>query len=394
MKRLISFIIAVFLILSLSAPAYAYTADDLANKLYSGWSQTSSPSGLGGSWYAIVRQFLNSMSTDLSTVKTNSDILVSKLGLVNTYLSTISTKIQSIDTDTSNISTSLGSSSYGSVTYQMSQIRTLLTTISNASSAWTSSQATTVTNKVGTIDSNLSEAKDSLINSESWLNEIYNKSVTIDSDTSSLLINSDDLKTGWYIYPQLQRPSSKEGYSGSWYFGVLQTVYNLHSSFSISRMNASRIKGFNDSTFAGQTFSEGVYAMLYRMQQVLADDDDLQMRQDSEENKNVAKDAFLSYDSDTSVKPSDIGGLSNLGSGLRNNFDTGTIAASNLFDFWGSDNTFSWFTQETKNNMVNVSSSGSGARRARAQNNDEPIYYSPYGEHMEEYERLMREGIK
>ena len=78
MKRLVSCLMAALLVLALSVPAYAYTADDLANKLYSGWSQTSSPSGLGGSWYAIVRQFLNSMSTDLSTVKTNSNVLVSK----------------------------------------------------------------------------------------------------------------------------------------------------------------------------------------------------------------------------------------------------------------------------------------------------------------------------
>lgn len=387
MKRLVSCLMAALLVLVLSVPAYAYTADDLANKLYSGWSQTSSPSGLGGSWYAIVRQFLNSMSTDLSTVKTNSNVLVSKLELVNTYLSTISTKIQMIDTDTSNISTSLGSSSYGSVTYQMSQIRTLLTTISNASSAWTSSQATSVTNKVGTIDSNLSEAKNSLINSESWLNEIYNKSVTIDSDTSSISADVNSLFNGWILQQAGQYVNKNPR---SW-FGVVGLKINELNGYLVK--DKINVTNFNDSDFGCMTWYKGVYATLYRLQQVLADDDDLQMRQDSEENKNVAKDAFLSYDSDTSVKPSDIGGLSNLGSGLRNNFDTGTVEASNLFDFWGSDNTFSWFTQETKDNMVNVSSSGSGARRARAQN-DEPIYYSPYGEHMEEYERLMREGIK
>lgn len=226
-----------------------------------------------------------------------------------------------------------------------------------------------------------------------WLESANGYLNTIDSDTSALLVNSDDLKTGWFTYPQLQQPVAKGGYQNSWYFGVLQSLYNFRSDFSISKMNKSRVEGFTDSDFSHLTFSEGIYSMLYRMQQVLADDDDLQMRQQSKENKDVAKDAFLSYDSDTSVKPSDIGGLSNLGSGLRNNFDTGTVEASNLFDFWGSDNTFSWFTQETKDNMVNVSSSGTGARRARAQN-DEPIYYSPYGEHMEEYERLMREGIK
>ena len=388
MKRLVSCLMAALLVLALSVPAYAYTADDLANKLYSGWSQTSSPSGLGGSWYAIVRQFLNSMSTDLSTVKTNSNVLVSKLELVNTYLSTISTKIQMIDTDTSNISTSLGSSSYGSVTYQMSQIRTLLTTISNASSAWTSSQATSVTNKVGTIDSNLSEAKDSLINSESWLNEIYNKSVTIDSDTSSINTDFHSLMSGWSLSQLPSRYINKN--SPSWFGVVGYSVNEVYKKLTGEKIN---VTAMTDSDFGKSPWYKGVYGALYRLQQVLATDDDLQMRQDSEENKDAAKDAFLSYDSDTSVKPSDIGGLSNLGSGLRNNFDTGTVEASNLFDFWGSDNTFSWFTQETKNNMVNVSSSGSGARRARAQN-DEPIYYSPYGEHMEEYERLMREGIK
>lgn len=382
MKRLVSCLMAALLVLALSVPAYAYTADDLANKLYSGWSTTSTP--LSGSWYALVKSYLSSIGADLTL-----------------YLPYLKNLGSSTDSDSSYtlVGTSkflhnvLGNNLNGTISNQLYNIRTLLTTISNSNSAWTSLQATTVTDKVGTIDSTLSEVNNSLINSESWLSEIYNNSVTIDSDTSALRINSDDLKTGWFVYPQLQRPTAKAGYQNSWYFGVLQSLYNFRSEFAISQMNKSRVEGFKDSDFSHLTFAEGIYSMLYRLQQVLADDDDLQMRQDSEENKDVAKDAFLSYDSDTSVKPSDIGGLSNLGSGLRNNFDTGTVEASNLFDFWGSDNTFSWFTQETKDNMVNVSSSGSGARRARAQN-DEPIYYSPYGEHMEEYERLMREGIK
>ncbi len=382
MKCIISVFMAALLVFSLSLPAYAATADDLANKLYSGWSTTSTP--LSGSWYALVKSYLSGIDSDLSL-----------------YLPYLKNLGSSTDSDSSYtlVGTSkflhniLGNNLNGTISNQLYNIRTLLTTISNSNSAWTSSNVSTVTDKIGTIDSTLSEVNNSLLNSESWLSEIYNNSITIDSDTSSLLINSNDLKTGWFLYPQLQRPQAKAGYQNSWYFGVLQSLYNFRSDFSISNMTKGRVEGFTDSDFSHLTFSEGIYSMLYRMQQVLADDDDLQMRQDSEENKNVAKDSFLSYDSDTSVKPSDIGGLSNLGSGLRNNLDTGTVAASNLFDFWGSDNTFSWFTQETKNNMVNVSSSGSGARRARAQN-DEPIYYSPYGEHMEEYERLMREGIK
>ena len=217
---------------------------------------------------------------------------------------------------------------------------------------------------------------------------IYNKSVTIDSDTSSIRTDVNSLFSGWSLNGNPAIYTNKT--PGSWFGVVGLKVSELSNNLINSKVNVTNM---TDTDFGHSTWYRGVYGSLYRLQQVLADDDDLQMRQDSEQNKNVAKDAFLSYDSDTSVKPSDIGGLSNLGSGLRNNFDTGTVEASNLFDFWGSDNTFSWFTQETKDNMVNVSSSGTGVRRARAQN-DEPIYYSPYGEHMEEYERLMREGIK
>lgn len=378
MKRIISVLMAALLVFSLSLPAYAATADDLANKLYSGWSDTSTP--LTGSWYALIKQYFSHLNY--------------KIDLWLPYLKNLGSS-----TDGDNAYTLVGTSKFlhnilgnnlnGTISNQLYNIRTLLTTISNSNSAWTSSQASTITDNTSLINSVLSSISDNLI----YLEPIYNNSVTIDSYTSSLLTNSNDLKTGWFLYPQLQRPNAKAGYQNSWYFGVLQSLYNFRSDFSISNMTKGRVEGFTDSDFSHLTFSEGIYSMLYRMQQVLADDDDLQMRQDSEENKNVAKDSFLSYDSDTSVKPDDIGGLSNLGSGLRNNFDTGTVEASNLFDFWGSDNTFSWFTQETKDNMVNVSSSGSGARRARAQN-DEPIYYSPYGEHMEEYERLMREGIK
>ena len=378
MKRIISVLMSALLVFSLSLPAYAATADDLANKLYSGWSTTSTP--LSGSWYALVKSYLSGIDSDLSLYLPYLKNLGSSTDSDNSYTLVGTSKF---------LHNILGNNLNGTISNQLYNIRTLLTTISNSNSAWTSSQASTITDNTSLINSVLSSISDNLI----YLEPIYNNSVTIDSYTSSLLTNSNDLKTGWLLYPQLQRPQAKAGYQNSWYFGVLQSLYNFRSDFSISNMTKGRVEGFTDSDFSHLTFSEGIYSMLYRMQQVLADDDDLQMRQDSEENKNVAKDSFLSYDSDTSVKPDDIGGLSNLGSGLRNNFDTGTVEASNLFDFWGSDNTFSWFTQETKDNMVNVSSSGSGSRRARAQN-DEPIYYSPYGEHMEEYERLMREGIK
>jgi hypothetical protein len=374
MKRIISVLMAALLVLVLSVPAYAaYTADDLANKLYSGWSTTSTP--LSGSWYALVKSYLSGIDADLSL-----------------YLPYLKNLGSSTDSDSSYtlVGTSkflhniLGTTTYGSVTYQLSQIRTLLTTISNSSSAWTSAQASTVTSKVDSIDSILSEANSSLLNSESWLSEIYNYSVLNETNTSNFSSDFRSLMSGWSP-SQLQSQYINKN-SPSW-FGVVG--YSVNQLFG-KLTGKLKVSTMTDEDFGNAYWYKGVYGTLYRLQQVLATDDDLQMRQDSEENKNAAKEGFLSADSDTSVKSSDITGLSNLGSGLRSNFDTGTVEASNLFDFWGSDSTFSWFTQETKNNMVNVQTS----EVATFALNDEPIYYSPYGEHMEEYERLMREGIK
>lgn len=344
MKRFMCLLLALSLLFCFSVSAYAYTADDLANKLYSGWSSTSTP--LSGSWYALVKSYLSSIDSDLTLYLPYLKNLGSSTDSDNSYTLVGTSKF---------LHNILGTTNYGSVTYQMSQIRTLLTTISNASTSWTSSQATTVTDKVGTIDSTLSDVYNSLATSESWLSEIYNNSVTINSDTSSLLINSNDLKIGWFAYPQLQRPIAKAGYQGSWYFGVLQSLYNFRSDFSISNMTKGRVEGFTDSDFSHLTFSEGTYSMLYRLQQVLADDDDLQMRKDTEENRNAFKDNFLDSSADNSIKVSDITSVSSLSSGLKQNFDTGVNPLS-LFDFLSDESPFSWFTEECKNSMVSVSS--------------------------------------
>ena len=377
MKRFISLLLAFCLLFCFSVSSYAATSDDLANKLYSGWSDTSTP--LSGSWYALIKQYFSHLN--------------SKIDLWLPYLKNLGSS-----TDTDNSYTLVGTSKFlhnvlgnnlnGNISTQLYNIRTLLTTISNSSSSWTSSLVSSLIDKVTTIDSTLSESYNSLVNSESWLSQIYNNSVTIDSDTSSLLINSNDLKSGWYIYPQLRRPVEKSGYTGSWYFGVFNTLYDFYSSFSVSRMKGSRIMGFNDSTFAGQTFSEGVYAMLFRIQQVLADDEDLQMRKDTEENRNAFKDNFLDSSADNSIKVSDITSVSSLSSGLKQNFDTGVNPLS-LFDFLSDESPFSWFTEECKNSMVSVPSSNSYHRA--------PASSSPYGdyasEHMQDYYNRL-EGVK
>lgn len=321
MKRIISLFISSLLVFSLSFPVYAVTSDDLANKLYSGWTQTSSPTGFGSSWYSIVRQFLKSLDSNVSTIKTNSNSILSKLdSIINSYLHYIDSDTSNISTNSNSIVTALGSSSYGSVTYQMSQIRTLLTTISNSSSAWTSSQASTVTNNTSLINSVLSSISDKLIHIE----PIYNNSVTIDSNVSDL------------------------------------TNSLVKSTLDVTNMN--------DSNFGNTTWYSGVYGILYRLQQVLADDDDIQMRKDTEQNRNSFKQNFLDSSSDNSVKVSDISSLSSLFTDFKNIFNP-DIPPSALFLFLVDKDVtgpLDWFTPLCYYNMNTVPESSSYALRARS----------------------------
>ena len=69
----------------------------------------------------------------------------------------------------------------------------------------------------------------------------------------------------------------------------------------------------------------------------LADDEDLQMRKDTEENRNAFKDNFLDSSSDNSIKVSDITSVSSLSSGLKQNFDTGVNPLSSPYGDYASE---------------------------------------------------------
>ena len=309
MKRIISLFMASLLVFSLSLPAYAATSDDLANKLYSGWSDTSTP--LRGSWYDLIKQYFSHLN--------------SKIDLWLPYLKNLGSS-----TDGDNAYTLVGTSKFlhnilgnnlnGNISTQLYNIRTLLTTISSSSSAWTSSQASTVTNNTSLINSVLSSISDKLIHIE----PIYNNSVTIDSNVSDL------------------------------------TNSLVKSTFDVTNMN--------DSNFGNSTWYSGVYGILYRLQQVLADDEDLQMRKDTEENRNSFKQNFLDSSANNSVKVSDISSLSSLSTDLKNLFNTG-VSPSSLFNFLNDpdDNSpFLWFTPYCQSNMVTVPKSSSYSLRVRS----------------------------
>lgn len=103
-------VFSVFALLLSSAGA-AYTADDLANSLYSGWS--SSGGGTYGSWYNVALYWLrtigsgvSSLNTSLDSVESDVDTIRSDVASVKTNtsnLSTMLTRLTSIDTSLDNI---------------------------------------------------------------------------------------------------------------------------------------------------------------------------------------------------------------------------------------------------------------------------------------------------
>lgn len=368
MKRIICLCLAFCLLFCFSVSAYAYTADDLANKLFSGWSTTSTP--LSGSWYALVKSYLSNIGANLDLYLPYLKNLGSSTDSDNSYTLVGTSKF---------LHNILGNNLNGTISNQLYNIRTLLTTISNSNSAWTSLQASTVTDNTSLINSVLSSISDKLIHLES----IYNNSVTIDSNVSSIKTDVNSLFSAW---APVQNPHLYNNKSPTSWFGVVGLkISDLSNNLVNSNVDVTTM---DDSNFGRSIWYKGVYGCLYRLQQVLADDSDLQMRQDTEENRTVFHDLFLNFNnSESAVKPDQLISVSNLSTGLQSNFDT-EVDPLKLFDFLKDENPMAWFTQKCKDSMVSVPSSNS--RRA-------PSVSSPYGdyaaEHIQDYYNKL-EGVK
>ena len=367
MKRIMCLCLAFCLLFCFSVSAYAYTADDLANKLYSGWSTTSTP--LSGSWYALVKSYLSSIGADLTLYLPYLKNLGSSTDSDNSYTLVGTSKF---------LHNILGNNLNGTISNQLYNIRTLLTSISNNNNAWTSLQASTVTDNTSSISSVVSSISDKLIH----LEPIYNNSVTIDSNVSAIKTDVNSLFSGWILQQAGQYVNKNPR---SWFGVVGLKISELNGSLVKDKVN---VTGLSDSDFGRMTWFRGVYATLYRIQQVLADDSDLQMREDTEENRDVFHNLFMNHsNSDAAVKPDQIITVSNLSVDLQTNFNTEADPLT-LFNFLKDENPFLWFTKYCKDSMVSVPSSDS--RRA-------PASSSPYGDYANErmqdyYNRL--EGVK
>lgn len=109
-------------------------------------------------------------------------------------------------------------------------------------------------------------------------------------------------------------------------------------------------------TFIPVSITDGVYNWLNSIQQpvarlsyVLASDERIAAQEAAAANEDAVVDNFIDSTGDGAASPSDIGSVSDLSSGYKQNFGT-DASPSGIFDIFNSDHA-TWFSQETKNQL-------------------------------------------
>lgn len=190
----------------------------------------------------------------------------------------------------------------------------------------------TISSSLGTIDSHIGSAAD--LNHSDWdflFNSVFNP--WTGSATSS--------PTDSNRYPYIASGSSTLEYGT---FGRLVLFYGNNL--------------VNDTP----TYGSGptLYKIIHQLQQVLASDDDLQLKQDNKANEDAATDAFVNgSSSNTSLGPGDIGNLKDVGGTFNDltSLNGQSSVTSFLNGLTSADGTgHGWFSEATRASLDSVSS--------------------------------------
>lgn len=220
-------------------------------------------------------------------------------------------------------------------------------------------------------------------------------------------IQANDLASGWGSGSSLSYPT---GYLTSWYYRVLYWLSQIRSNSdsiisslgtktssqsniitclnSIMSRTAGTIGEFyylddKGNSTATADFFQSVGNNLFKLNTnfeaflywTLIDQ---QVRDFSSSNQESFITHFLSADSSSSVKTSDISDLSSIGTSFNNTFSTGT-SSSGVFDVLNSNDPWEWFTNDVANSLLadSISSASTFSFRSAPVENDVVItsYY-------------------
>lgn len=408
--------------------------------LFDGWSISSGivsyPSGLANSWFNRTLGLINNiynvlgltLGSDVSNISSHTLSLANFfsngnngytwLNNISTFTSNINTKLNTTNSRLSDLYTALGGVSGYATESTLNDILGHISVIrTNSSASWTRlgsiiSELQTLNSvdfatetTLSSADSHLSVVRSNTSAIWSRLGDIINlinsssnsfSSLSSDTgtnvlqnilfDTGSTWRHLNSLSSGWvyhnnsYSYPT--------GFSGSWYTQVLIAFaeFNSYIKSEFNENSAGTIGSYihdiwNELHHANDTETPGTLAYSLKMLQlVLADEQDLALKQNQEANTTQATNTFLSGSSSgTSLGVqdiSDIGSiLSSVGSFFSSGFSLGNTSAA--LNSMQSDGLGFW-SQSVKDelNPSNGSSGSSGTFSLRRSSDEVIDFYS------------------
>lgn len=203
----------------------------------------------------------------------------------------------------------------------------------------------TISSSLGTIDSHIGSGF--ALNHE----DLSSFATQNHSDFVSLLSFFDALFTTQYSGPDAEYSSGARFYFSNKATGEIQRWLTFGGFFDRSYQNFASDEGW----FSSPT----LYKLVHQLQQVLASDDDLQLKKDNKANEDAATDAFVNGSSSkTSLGTGDIGNLKDVGGTFNDltSLNGQSSVSSFLSGLSSADGTGQgWFSEATRASLDAVS---------------------------------------
>lgn len=303
-KTFVAVVLCMALLSSFTVSASAYDVNDIYNQLTAIRNELGYPQG---NWSSL-RRAVNYIADHMPDFSPN-----------------YSTVLSNIYSNTSSISSTL-SDIYGVNSGLVQRVIEIQSKIDVSNQ-----HLGTISSTLGTIDSHIGSAAD--LNHSDW-DFLFN--YVLQPGTGS----ATSSPSGYNRYPYISSGSTSIEYGT---FGRLLLFYGNNL--------------VNDTPTYGR--GPTLYKVIHQLQQVLASDDDLQLKQDNKANEDAATDAFVNgSSSNTSLGPGDFGNLKDVGGTFNDltSLNGQSSVSSFLSGLTSADATGQgWFSEATRASLDSVS---------------------------------------
>lgn len=309
-KTFVAVVLCMALLSSFTVFASAYDVNDIYNQVTAIRNELGYPQGNWSSLRRAVNYIADNLpkssdySTVLSNIKTNSDSLVSYIKL--------------IEGDTNNIS----------------------------------ARATDLLNKLSDVYLRQGQMQVAITN--------HIDSASAQNHTDLTSFNSDFSNAFSTVYTFGDSPSSLKPYYFTNPDGE-ESSFTLTWSYLVSCLFGAFTRDglLKVSSPSGVSYSRTFYSLIHQLQEVLASDDDLQLKKDNKDNEDAATDAFVNGSSSkTSLGTGDIGNLKDVGGTFNDltSLNGQSSVSSFLSGLTSADGTGQgWFSEATRASLDAVS---------------------------------------